>query len=135
MTFPSSTQLLLFITPVCLSTGEGGLPQCMLEYHTPTPREQTTPPPADGYCCGRYASYWNTFLLLIGDPPPPYEVTMKRRFYCMLRVFILTRKQKRYRFQIDSKEIQFAVHIEQRQGSKKIFAFTLLLNFSVTQYQ
>ena len=21
-----------------------------------------TPPPADGYCCGRYASYWNAFL-------------------------------------------------------------------------
>ena len=21
------------------------------------------PPPADGYCCGRYASYWNAFLL------------------------------------------------------------------------
>ena len=21
-------------------------------------------PPADGYCCGRYASYWNVFLLL-----------------------------------------------------------------------
>ena len=20
-------------------------------------------PPADGYCCGRYASYWNAFLL------------------------------------------------------------------------
>ena len=26
---------------------------------------QTPPPlPADGYCCGRYASYWNAFLLL-----------------------------------------------------------------------
>ena len=23
-----------------------------------------THPPADGYCCGRYASYWNAFLLL-----------------------------------------------------------------------
>ena len=21
-------------------------------------------PPRDGYCCGRYASYWNAFLLL-----------------------------------------------------------------------
>ena len=27
---------------------------------------QTTPPPADGYCCGRYASYWNAFLLKYG---------------------------------------------------------------------
>ena len=24
-----------------------------------------TPPPADGYCWGRYASYWNAFLLLL----------------------------------------------------------------------
>ena len=24
---------------------------------------QTPPPPADGYCCVRYASYWNAFLL------------------------------------------------------------------------
>ena len=24
-------------------------------------REQT-PPPRNGYCCGRYASYWNAFL-------------------------------------------------------------------------
>ena len=26
---------------------------------------QTPPPPADGYCCGRYASYWNAFLFSI----------------------------------------------------------------------
>ena len=27
------------------------------------PRDQVhPPPPADGYCCGRYASYWNAFL-------------------------------------------------------------------------
>ena len=56
----------------------GDLPQCMLRYHPP-PREQThlppradplwsghppeqTPLPADGYCCGRYASYWKAFL-------------------------------------------------------------------------
>ena len=25
-----------------------------------------TPPKADGYCCGRYASYWNAFLLCGG---------------------------------------------------------------------
>ena len=29
-----------------------------------TPREQTPPSP-DGYCCGRYASYWNAFSLHI----------------------------------------------------------------------
>ena len=27
-----------------------------------TPQDQAPPPPADGYCCGRYTSYWNVFL-------------------------------------------------------------------------
>ena len=36
-----------------------GLPQCMLGYH---PAGSGTPTRADGYCCGRYASYWNAFL-------------------------------------------------------------------------
>ena len=31
---------------------------------TPHPPGQTPPPQADGYCSGRYASYWNVFLLL-----------------------------------------------------------------------
>ena len=40
------------------------LPQCMLGYTPPgqTPPLGQTPPPADGYCSGRYASYWNAFL-------------------------------------------------------------------------
>ena len=29
--------------------------------YTP-PRPSTPLPPGDGYCCGRYASYWNAFL-------------------------------------------------------------------------
>ena len=32
------------------------------------PRADTPPgpaPPADGYCCGRYASYWNAFLFTL----------------------------------------------------------------------
>ena len=28
---------------------------------------EETPWPADGYCCGRYASYWNAFLLVNSD--------------------------------------------------------------------
>ena len=40
----------------------GCLPQCMLGYtHTQTTPGQTPPPP-DGHCNGRYASYWNVFL-------------------------------------------------------------------------
>ena len=27
------------------------------------PPWEQTPPPRDGHCCGRYASYWNAFLL------------------------------------------------------------------------
>ena len=30
-----------------------------------TPRQKPTPPPRDGYCSGRYASYWNVFLFII----------------------------------------------------------------------
>ena len=26
---------------------------------------EAEPPPADGFCCGRYASYWNAFLLYV----------------------------------------------------------------------
>ena len=31
----------------------------------PACTEADTPLPADGYCCGHYASYWNAFLLQI----------------------------------------------------------------------
>ena len=30
-----------------------------------TPPRTRHPPPADGYCCGWYASYWNAFFLLV----------------------------------------------------------------------
>ena len=39
---------------VCQAHTQGGVSQHALR--------QTTP--ADGYCCGRYASYWNAFLFL-----------------------------------------------------------------------
>ena len=29
-------------------------------------RTRHPPPPADGYCCGRYVSYWNAFLFTRG---------------------------------------------------------------------
>ena len=29
-----------------------------------TSQADTPPFPSDGYCCGRYASYWNAFLFL-----------------------------------------------------------------------
>ena len=31
-------------------------------------RGEETPCPADSYCCGRYASYWNAFLLWVYLP-------------------------------------------------------------------
>ena len=48
-------------TGVCLSTGgclllvPGVCFWCMGRH----------PPPGDGYCCGRYASYWNAFLFIM----------------------------------------------------------------------
>ena len=36
-------------------------PQADISHHA---LGQTLPPRADGYCCGRYTSYWNAFLLL-----------------------------------------------------------------------
>ena len=49
--------------------GGGSLPQCMLGYIPPSPG-QTPPREAkspDGHCSGRYASYWNAFLLSINS--------------------------------------------------------------------
>ena len=64
---------------VILSTGGGVCPSAC--WDTPSPRADTPwqtppradtppqadtpPPPADGYCCGRYASYWNAFFLIV----------------------------------------------------------------------
>ena len=57
---------------VILFTGGGvsdrPLGQNPLSRHTPgqTPYPWAdTPPPADGYCSGQYASYWNAFLFVI----------------------------------------------------------------------
>ena len=44
----------------CLVPGGGGIPACT-EADPPFPER-------DGYCCGRYASYWNAFLLLEHEP-------------------------------------------------------------------
>ena len=72
-------------TPVCLSTGVGELSRPRprgdvggsgRDVSRPTPRGggcpgpggvsqhalRQTPPSAEGYCCGRYALYWNAFL-------------------------------------------------------------------------
>ena len=32
------------------------------------PQDQRQTPPGDGYCCGRYASYWNAFLFSLFVP-------------------------------------------------------------------
>ena len=40
-----------------------GTPQDQATPPRPAPPGTRHPPPADGYCCGRYASYWNAFLL------------------------------------------------------------------------
>ena len=47
-------------TGVYLSTGRVCLSACW-----DTLPGADTSRPADGYCCGRYASYWNTFLFIL----------------------------------------------------------------------
>ena len=44
--------------------GPGGICSsgCLVWGQVPAPEGETLPPP-DGYCCGRYASYWNAFLV------------------------------------------------------------------------
>ena len=72
-------------TLVCHSVHKGGgvLPQCMLGYHPPRTRQPPRgqrppgpdpPPEADSSIrstSGRYASYWNAFLLLFYFRPKP----------------------------------------------------------------
>ena len=38
---------------------EDGIPACT---GADPPHQEGRPPPADGYCCGRYTSYWNAIL-------------------------------------------------------------------------
>ena len=69
---PSATKLRRLCFYTCLSTGGGvsasvhaGIPPPGAD--TPweqAPPQGADPPPADGYCCGRYASYWNAFLFI-----------------------------------------------------------------------
>ena len=42
---------------------------CLSACWDTTPPDQVPPPKADGYCCGRYASYWNAFLFRGGFRP------------------------------------------------------------------
>ena len=57
---------------MCLSGGKGPGPGGVPGPGVPAPRGclvpggclVETPPRRDGYCCGRYASYWNAFLFL-----------------------------------------------------------------------
>ena len=60
---PSATKLRRLCFYTCLSTGGSA----SVHAGIPPPQEQAhplkaDPPPADGYCCRRYASYWNAFL-------------------------------------------------------------------------
>ena len=47
----------------------GQTPPPLADTPEPTPHRADTPrqatPTGDGYCCGRYASYWNAFLLYL----------------------------------------------------------------------
>ena len=61
---------------VILFTGGGCLPQCMLGYTPPGPEADPPQDPRQTPPCGRYASYWNAYLL-----PPTNEVAGRLCFY------------------------------------------------------
>ena len=79
-------KVMFLVMSVILLTG-GGLPQCMLGYHPPEEdnplpkKESPGPPPGIQSMSGRYASYWNAFLL-----PPANEVWGKVIF---LHLFVI----------------------------------------------
>ena len=57
--------------------GQTPPPGACWDTHTPgrTSPGRTPPPPPDGHCNGRYASYWNTFLFIIFP-----EVNCRKKF-------------------------------------------------------
>ena len=69
---PSATKLQQgnAFTPACQSFCSQGPGGCLADTppgrhpHGQTPRGRHLPPPPDGHCSGRYASYWNAFLLI-----------------------------------------------------------------------
>ena len=66
-------------TPFCQSfCSQGGVPASVYAGIHPPGRHPPadTPPPADGYCCGRYASYWNAFLF-------KYTIRFKCGIHCI----------------------------------------------------
>ena len=60
----SQASVILFTGGCLPDTPPGQTPQVdTLPGQTPPGRHP--PPPADGYCSGRYASYWNAFLFTV----------------------------------------------------------------------
>ena len=70
---------------------------------------QTPPPPADGYCCGRYASYWNAFLCLNFGYIAGYEIgfvlkyqmnktTIIQKYLQHCQIYLLISQKKLYLF-------------------------------------
>ena len=65
---------------------QGGVSQ-----HAP---RQTSPPPADSYCCGWYASYWNAFLIswLLNRMSCCWNIS---KYFCA-NILSLTERKRKY---------------------------------------
>ena len=48
------------------------------------PGTRYTPPPGDGYCSGRYASYWNAFLFTVKSHKPSWVLLWVLRLFPLL---------------------------------------------------
>ena len=77
---------------------EAGTPREQTPPRAGTPQEQTPPPPgsrhppADGYCCGRYTSYWNTFLLSTAFTSIPAPIILFQLFYQRIWYYLYINK-------------------------------------------
>ena len=59
---------------------------------------------------------WRIVYAMLGDGMNGWDA-------CFKGSFMLTQRRKRHRFEMGSSRIQFNIHIEQRERSKKKFAF------------
>ena len=73
----------LYLCFDCVSSGRFTvqISSCSRDSQTPPPR-----PPADGYCSGQYASYWNAFLFTV-------VATTNLLFFSLLKSFVTKRLQ------------------------------------------
>ena len=72
---------------------------CLLQGRVPAPGGGVwRPPPRDGYCCGRYASYWNAFLFTTVVNDLYFQLLRIYAWICLFRDGALKRSKPKDSF-------------------------------------